>query len=61
MSAARNLRAVPSEPVKAPPAPDLSYEWRDRQRIRSRDWAAVHIAADRRAPVALGFTRFWRR
>jgi hypothetical protein len=55
------LAAVPT-PVEQP-APDLSYEWQDRQRIAARDWARVHIAGDR-APV-LAFLervkRTWRR
>ena len=54
------LRVVKSEPVARQLA-DLSYEWKDRQRIRARNWAAVHIAADRREPVSLSIRRFWRR
>jgi hypothetical protein len=55
------LRAVPDAPVEAPPA-DLSYEWRDRQRILSRDWSRCHIAGDRRQPVHLPdpVRRVWR-
>jgi hypothetical protein len=32
--------------------PDTSYEARHRQHIMNRDWATMHIAADRRAPFA---------
>lgn len=41
------LHAVPKV---AEPAPDLSYEAEQRRRIMSRDWAAVHVLADRRRP-----------
>jgi len=60
MSRAR-LRPVP-EPADEP-APDLSYEWRDRQRIRERDWAAVHIRGDRgpALPFFQRILRTWRR
>lgn len=44
------LRSVPQAPVEVP-EPDVSYEWRDRQRIASRDWAKVHTTADRRPPL----------
>jgi hypothetical protein len=45
-AALRQLRAV--APSSEQPPPDLSYEWRERQRIAERDWASVHVAADRR-------------
>lgn len=61
MSAAvPRLRSV--KPTPAEPQPDTSYEHRERQRIAQRDWAALHVAADRRSP--LGFLdrirRTWR-
>jgi hypothetical protein len=40
-------------------APDTSYEAEQRKRIMSRDWAAVHVSADRRAPFA-SITRLFR-
>jgi hypothetical protein len=44
------------------PQPDVSYEHRERQHIAERDWAGLHVAADRRSP--LGFfdrvRRTWR-
>jgi hypothetical protein len=46
--------------VKGPP-PDLSYEFRQRQHILSRDWRAVHISADRREPFATIIGRLWGR
>ena len=57
----RALHAVPT--LLPEPAPDMSYEWRDRQRIRAKDWARVHIAADRRAPIYMPdrVRRLWRR
>jgi hypothetical protein len=55
---ARNLKLV--EPAPEPPAPNLDYEWKERQRIKARNWAAVHIAADRRPFLALGETKKWR-
>jgi hypothetical protein len=39
--------------AEPPPPPDMSYEHRQRLHIASRDWAAVHVAADRRAPLHL--------
>lgn len=45
------LHVVAKQP-KAPP-PDLSYEARERRHIMARNWNAVHIAADRRAPISL--------
>lgn len=39
-------------PTREPPPPDTSYEAKERQRIMARDWAAVHISADRRSPFA---------
>lgn len=41
---------------KAPPPegePSYDYEWKQRQFIRSRNYAAVHIAGDRSRPVEL--------
>ena len=51
-------RVVETEPGVfriAPPA-DLSYEWKDRQRIMERDWARVHTKGDR-APALPFFDR----
>jgi hypothetical protein len=42
------------------PPPDLSYEWRDRQRIARKNWAAVHIQGDRRAPVFIPDRPSWK-
>ena len=41
---------------------DTSYEWRDRKRIREKDWARIHTLADRRAPIILpdNHKRTWR-
>jgi hypothetical protein len=47
-----NLRALP-HPAEEP-APDLSYEHRDRAHILSRDWSRVHVQADRAEPLAFG-------
>jgi len=55
---ARNLKLV--EPAREPPAPNLDYEWQERKRIRERNWAKVHVAADRRPFLALGDSRRWR-
>lgn len=52
---ARKLRAVPVEP----PVVDLYANWR--AEIRARDWAGVHIAADRREPVTIADVRKVRR
>jgi hypothetical protein len=54
--------AVVPQSAESQPEPDLSYEYRERQFIASRDWAAVHVAADRRAPISLadGVRRWWR-
>lgn len=54
------LTVVASEPMQ--PAPDMSYEWRDRQRIAAKDWARIHTLADRRAPIFLpdNHKRTWR-
>lgn len=48
--------------VGAEPAPDLSYEARERRYVLSRDWAAVHVAGDRREPVNIPerVRRWWR-
>lgn len=53
------LRLV-GAPEDRPPSTD--YEWQERQRIGARDWAAIHIAADRRAPIMLPdrIRRLWR-
>lgn len=51
MSAKPLLHSVPDEPVKEP-APDMSYEHQERRRIAERDWAAVHVASDRRAGLS---------
>lgn len=63
MSAARQPR-LEIEPgvYRLIPTPDLSYEWRDRQRIMRRDWARVHVAADRREPLPFfdRIVRTWR-
>lgn len=61
MSAARKLQVVPEFPVEKP-APDVSYEHRERKRIAERDWAAVHIRGDRAAPLNIidRVTRLWR-
>lgn len=57
----RLLRALP-HPAEEP-APDLSYEHRDRAHILSRDWSALHCRADRAEPLAFGDRprRLWRR
>ncbi len=49
------LRAVPKI---EDPAPDTSYEAEQRKRIMSRDWSAVHVAADRRLPFGTVMGRF---
>ena len=46
------LAIVTDEPQ---PRIDIYANWR--AEIRTRDWAAMHIRADRREPVALGDTR----
>lgn len=46
---AAKLRIVPDEPV------DIHAI--GRAAIEARDWGAVHIAADKRAPVALADAR----
>lgn len=55
LKTAPKLRVVTDEPP-----PDLSYEWRDRQRIAARNWATVHIQADRRAPVFIPDRPSWK-
>lgn len=55
MSAQPKLRAVPAV---AEPAPDTSYEAEQRRHIMSRNWAAVHVAADKRSPFASIVGRF---
>jgi hypothetical protein len=45
----RNLHIVRNERETSPP--DTSYEHRERQRIASKDWAAVHVRGDRSAPL----------
>lgn len=47
------------KPAEPEPEPDVSYEHRQRQHILSRDWSAVDVSADRRAPFAsvLGWFR----
>lgn len=57
---AANLKIIPREP-SLEQEPNLDYEWQERQRIRSRDWAAVHIAADKREPVVIADVRKVRR
>jgi hypothetical protein len=44
------------------PAPDLSYEWRERQRIMCRDWSRVHRQGDRAPPLPFfdRIVRTWR-
>jgi hypothetical protein len=54
-AAARKLRVVPVEP----PTVDLYANWR--AEIRARDWAGMHIAADRRSPVEIADVRRVRR
>lgn len=44
------LKAVPKVPV-TPPPPDMSYEWRDRQRVAAKDWSRVHIDGDRASRI----------
>jgi flagellar basal body P-ring protein FlgI len=51
----RNLKLV--EPVPDRPV-DITLAIRDE--IKARNWAAVHIAADRRPFLALGETKKWR-
>jgi hypothetical protein len=46
------LHSVPETPI-AEPAPDMSYEAAQRRHIASRDWAKVHVTADRRALISL--------
>jgi hypothetical protein len=55
VTAARNLKLV--EPVPDRPV-DITLAMRDE--IKARNWAAVHIAADRRPFLALGDFRRWR-
>lgn len=52
MTRRANLHAVPDAPE---PAPDVYTE--HRRHILSRDWAAVHVAADRRRPFGSVFGR----
>jgi hypothetical protein len=51
-------RATEIEPgvFRFVPAPDHSYEWKDRQRIMERDWARVHTSGDK-APALPFFDR----
>lgn len=51
MTARPNLRPVPTQQGE-PPAPDLSYEWQERQRVARKDWAAIHVRGDRNPPLA---------
>lgn len=53
MKPARHLTIV----AERPPAVDLYVNWR--ADIRARDWAAVHIAADKRQPIELAPARRW--
>jgi hypothetical protein len=47
------LRAVPDAPKPAA-RPDLhDYEHLERQRIAAKDWAKLHVRADRSEPVYL--------
>lgn len=55
MRANRKLRVVKSDPE---PPKDITGLLR--ADIAKRDWARVHIAADRRAPIAIGERRPWR-
>jgi hypothetical protein len=52
------LRAVPKAPADQPVDITLAL----RAEIDARDWARVHIAGDRRAPVSLAehVRRIWR-
>jgi len=58
---AAHLHAVPDEPVETP-AEAYAYEAEQRRRIMARDWARVHIAADRRPalPFFDRIKRTWR-
>lgn len=44
------------------PAPSYAYEAEQRRRIASKNWAAIHIAGDRREPLSLPdrVKRVWR-
>lgn len=61
MTARTNLHSVPQPPADQP-EPSYAYEHEQRQASARRDWAALHIAGDRRP--ALGFLdrvrRTWR-
>jgi hypothetical protein len=55
MSARSNLRAVPATPVELDLGPDIYAKIAEKR--AAIDWAAVHIAADRRAPLNIPFFR----
>lgn len=44
------------------PAPSYAYEAEQRRRIARKDWAAIHVAGDRRAPLPFfeRVKRIWR-
>lgn len=54
------LRSV--APAAPAPEPSLAYEWQERQRIARKDWAAIHIHADRARPFDFvrRIARHWR-
>lgn len=57
------LRSVPAPEPNKPPRADLhDYEGQQRAASAAVDWAAVHIAGDRREPFAWASTkrRGWR-
>jgi hypothetical protein len=60
MKGRATLKAV--EAVSEPP-PNLDYEHRQRAHILSRNWARVHVEADRREPLHFfdRITRTWAR
>lgn len=47
------------EQIESPP-PSYDYEWQDRKRARERNYARVHIEADRRGFFAMPDFRKWR-
>lgn len=49
-------------PAAEQPQPSYEYEAQERRRIAAKNWAAIHIAGDRRAPLPFfeRVKRIWR-
>lgn len=61
------LKAVPKVPVPEP-APDTSYEWRQRQRSAAKDWGSLHARGPEHdfkgsalEPIIDRLRRWWRK